>query len=260
MSVYTAYYDAAGKQSQPDSTFLTVVGLLATETQWRSFCKAWSKALKELDLPYMHATEFSSGDHPFERWKGRRELREDALWKLIRVVMPRVTRCCSLTVNLGLCKKLASEYNVIDIAGGGHSDAGAFSLCAAIARGSVCRWLEQNHPSDPVMHVFERGDLGWGALLRGSEAVPGLVETTTDLAKKKNPCSEEYWDFFQATDMIAWMLNRASFEKHNNGHNRAYHALDYLLKRKNGDLGFHYEKTLTDMCENVPYIKKKSKP
>jgi hypothetical protein len=201
MGVFRAYYDASR-----DDDALTVVGLITERKRWGSFCRYWIKALKDFGVPYLHMKTFVPGLAPYESWREDSGRREEFIQRLISVLHHNVEMAWSFGLNFRDFKEINKQYKLSERYGtGGRSDlAGAYSFCAGSCTLRVQRWFDKEHPNNSLLHIFEAGDQGGGALQQHLSD----CHIRAVLWPKADPKTGDWLPPFQGSDLWAWFDRR----------------------------------------------------
>lgn len=82
------YYDGGGKSDDPNCRFLTLAGLIASESVWEEFEVEWFKVLSEYDLARFHTTDLMRLEKK-DGWTHERVIELILkLWKLLGEFRP----------------------------------------------------------------------------------------------------------------------------------------------------------------------------
>jgi hypothetical protein len=150
MSVFTAYFDAAG--TEHDQPCLAVAGYVALAEQWIEFERQWAERLKPEGLAYFHATEVRS------RWKANQP-RLDSLYRdLIKIISDNVLQqfgCC--IINRSLAKWSKADRDSWNIS--------AFSMAGRTCASQLRGWTKRQGIQSLPRMIFEDGDSDKGTLL-----------------------------------------------------------------------------------------------
>src|SRR5438552_7774144 len=87
--MYTAYFDASGKD---DQAVMTVAGYIAMPAQWERFSFDWRLVLAKYSVPYFHMRQFacSAPKSPFAEWKDKPGTRNAFIRELVDVTRSNV--------------------------------------------------------------------------------------------------------------------------------------------------------------------------
>jgi hypothetical protein len=194
MAIYTAYYDASSTEIDQDRP-LVVAGLLSTADRWKRFESAWAAVLRRHDLPYIHMKEFAGSHPPFERLAGRERERATILRRLVAVLKRHVVRAFVFRV-------LPAEFHEVNeryvLASEAHPS--PYPFAAVYCTGLAEQWLKERHATDDVLHVFEKGDRGQGALIRLMEQGVNQIA----VRPKEDPTTGAFFAPFQGSDLVAY--------------------------------------------------------
>jgi hypothetical protein len=190
VAVFTAYFDASGKES---SRVMAVAGFVSRIPKWDRFEKAW-KDLLPPTVSMFHMTDFVTSRKGWESWKGQSQRRAKLVEDLVS--------CIKLHTNKGFAGSVQmSEYNLVDQEFQLREYLGsAYSFLGLGELGRLKNWADKKDITiDKILCVFEDGDDAQGDLIKraradGFNAVP---------QSKKNVRA------FDACDLGAWKAKTA---------------------------------------------------
>jgi hypothetical protein len=122
----------------------------------------------------------------------------------------------------------------------------------------VMKGMKEEHARGNIAYVFEHGDWGTGALLSGGSMVPHIADKTTTLKKRKPGAIEDYYEFFQACDLVAWLYNEYV---HKRSRSRSYQqrpAMTAFKTWRDMRAAVDTERGLIQICEQYPEFFKRN--
>ena len=157
--IYTAYYDASGHQASKIGV-LTVLGLVASDSQWKRYEDQWEAMLGDFGVPYFHMKDYTVSRGPYADWKGDEEKRAAFLKTAIKILKANVTKVFSGSVILKEFNRV-NRYFVLSETYGrpGVKDHGAYPICATICKKFVMDWKRKNDPTNRSATFLRRGTL-----------------------------------------------------------------------------------------------------
>ncbi|HEV2180502.1 MAG TPA: hypothetical protein VGR59_09285, partial [Gemmatimonadaceae bacterium] len=69
MNLYSAFYDAAGQETQPELHVVACAGVVATADKWRKFEAEWRDILDRFGVSEFHAKDYANRAGQFKGWK-----------------------------------------------------------------------------------------------------------------------------------------------------------------------------------------------
>ncbi len=173
MSVFTAYYDVSGQQSDKGGA-LIVAAVVATAEKHK---------------------EFAHSRGVYAEWKGKGPQRIAFLKQLIVVMKRHLNKSFSVWLPLAEFKDISARYDFPDAL------KQPFSFCATRCRRNVEKWMVKRYPGQRLAHVFESGDAGLGPFVDMTARVWKMPVT---ILPKVDPRSGERLHQFEAADFLAW--------------------------------------------------------
>lgn len=156
----SGYFDASGKENDPQHKVLTVAGAIATPYQWIKFDQEWQYLLNEAgfpkkkNIPIFHMTDFNSGQGIFSEDNGwTRQRRNDFYQDLIEIITCYTLHRLGRSILLEDYRKFVSK-NPASREFFGSAGAFAAMLCW---EGSAS-FADKLNYQDSIYYVFEAGD------------------------------------------------------------------------------------------------------
>jgi hypothetical protein len=200
---YTAYYDAGGSESDkgPNDP-LVIVGLVGTVENWLEFAPQWDKVCERYGTDYLHMKEFAPSVGPYVSWKGKERKRAAFLKRLIKVIKPCVNKAFVYRLIPADFDAVNAKY-VLDFSDRPYKPKSLhitpYPFAALSCSISVTAWMHSKHRTEPRLHVFERGDIGQGALVQFME-----IDERIAIEPKVDKITNKWFPPFQACDLIAY--------------------------------------------------------
>ena len=253
-SSYRAYYDASGSQSDPSSQILVSLGVLSNEYQWVRFEREWEELLADFKTPYFRMVEFEgkSPGSPFEFWGD--DQCADFMGRALKTIRKRTTMSFGSAVILRDFDAVDKDYRLSELYGLEHPRGGAFAMCSGLNRLRIEQWLMRKKPKSPLVHVFEKGDFGMGALEAQLDHfnVRGLSADFAFLCKWNKRTGQRIRQF-EAADLLGWHFRRFYIEYEKYGDDvRVREALREIVMKSQPKEGLHNEASLREFCEKLP--------
>lgn len=86
MFMLTAYLDETGHPDDPNSKFVGMAGLIATDKNWKTFENKWKATLNKFNLPYFHMVDFAHSTSIFRSFKRNEVRRRELLSELMQAI------------------------------------------------------------------------------------------------------------------------------------------------------------------------------
>ena len=204
------YFD--GSVGGTSNEWLTLGGLIATDSAWANFESDWTAMLKDRDpvAPYVHMTDLVRGGDPFDDQSGwDQKKREKLIWDAAAVLcrVPVGALCAfACSVDTHARKRLHAE---------GYAASQPAVICAEIGLGNLLNWYTDKHKIETAYAFYDRNEpfirsirtrwLRHEARLRRQRIVSDLVwGRIGDIQEVNMPSSAQ----IQASDVIAWSFTR----------------------------------------------------
>jgi len=251
---YFSYYDASGTQGS--GACLSVVGVLATESRWKTFDKRWTAILGREGVTTLHMKDFIPCRGEFSEWKDDGRRRETFLLDLLGTLRGQY-HIFAAAIVLQEFNRVNHYFKLAEVYGDGHRESGAYSFLADNVRAQVRDWMKRRHVSASLRHVFEAGDTGQKALKQYSAKwFPGY-EKVTDFLPKYDPTKGIRVRPFEAADLIAWPYRRMFVALQRGGSRPDEVLLKTLIDEIQtmvSRAGFFSEKNLARMCSENTHL------
>jgi hypothetical protein len=251
--VYLGYYDASGTQGGGEC--LSVVGIVASESQWRAFEKKWEDILASENVSALHMTEFMGCADEFRLWRGDERRREAFIRRLMNTLDGH--QIFASAVMLKAFNNANRYYELAEAYGAHEEDAGAYSFLADNAKGQAVKWMSENRATDSLGNVFEAGDVGQEAFRRSTAARHVGSSAAITFMPKYEEATGMRVRQFEAADMLAWPYRRM-FVANERGYIKPREAiLDAMVRKLEGMVtksGFFPEGNLLAMCASTELI------
>jgi hypothetical protein len=204
MAIWTAYYDASGKEHEVDKP-LVIGAVVSTGEGWLQFEREWDDVLATYGMPYAHMSEVAQWSGPFAAWwkdrpdqKLRKDARRAAFVARLASVIERNVR-----VMLGLHMRPSSFHAVNrEYVLARKWCPSPFPLLARMCSWSVEEWMSRHHPGESLIHLIEAGDDGEGALRRAVAA--GLPDVRLYPTPAQDAATGKWVRQFEAADFLAY--------------------------------------------------------
>jgi len=194
---FTAYYDRSGRQDEVDRPLVSAA-VLSTVDRWLAFDKEWNAALGDYGVAYLHVKEFNHGIGAYEPWKDDKPKRAKFIDRLVRIAKRAVPITFGLRVTPNDFHAVNNRYRLAD----GWLETTPYSFLSTSIVGRVEKWADENHPGEPLQHVFESGDYGQGPLSKLTQ-LRWLNLSIQPAFNEKTGC---YVTPFQVADFVAYEL------------------------------------------------------
>jgi hypothetical protein len=201
LSGYSAYFDASTDAGSSEVATV-VAGFVSNIEAWEHWEAAWRLTLAEYDVPYFHMKEFVARKKAFRasKWESE-DYRAQFIAKLVQITKDyTIASVGSLTKQSvfdfqNQFFELDKRYNPYVLSG---------RDCAVRVRS----FIREEVKSDlPIAFIFERGDEGWGMLVK-EMAASGLPSPIRKHARPDPKINDVPAYQLQACDLLAWEIRR----------------------------------------------------
>ncbi|MGD0854353.1 MAG: DUF3800 domain-containing protein [Dehalococcoidia bacterium] len=196
--IFTTYLDESGIHK--GSQAVVLAGYAATLDQWISFEGEWKQALKELDVPFFHMTDFANRQPPYCTWDEAQ--RRTRFARLATIINDHVTcSVCVIIPSLVYAAAMGKLYKVMP--------GRAYGLAATVLTWNTPNAL-YDHDSDPwVAYVLENGACREGEITNAMN----IAARNRDMREKirfESVRSEDKRNMvqLQAADILAYLWYR----------------------------------------------------
>jgi Protein of unknown function (DUF3800) len=202
------YFDGSvGGQSD---RWMSLAGLVATDSVWGTFQKRWETMLRERYpvAPFLHMTDLITGNDPFERKAGWTEEKVDDLVgsaeRLLASLDQRQICAFSCSIDYGAHKRLRAEgYKISDPA----------VICAEIGLGNLISWYREKHGIEMADLFYDQGEPFIRSIKQEWQKHEDRKQRVTDdlfwgLIGNVMPVRMTDTPGIQASDMVAWATTR----------------------------------------------------
>ena len=225
MALFTAYLDEGGHEHDP---YFVMGGLALDVDKIEEFENDWLAAINNLpihpetSLPFLHTTDFMTGEKKFTAWKGRYDEKAIVLTNVARVICKHSVRQFTCVLDMKDYSELNEEIQLSEAVGM------PYSLLARFTWEMVRAWKYRTRFTDPVAMMLEDRKGGGDVYelfvndnqpvpLSGSKTLPAL----------------------QAADYITWMRQQKISPSNGYSHVRkswgetcSYLHDDYTIDRR----------------------------
>src|ERR1039458_4545730 len=198
---YSAYFDASYDQGITDVSTV-VAGYVATVDSWIDWELAWQAALDEFHVPYFHMKKFIANRGAFSapEWKSE-QYRKRFISRLVEITKGHIIA----TVGALTWQSVFDQQNQFFELDQRYNP---YVLCGRDCAVQVHSFIREQLKSDlPIAFVFERGDDGWGMLVKEMEA-SGLPSPIRKHARPDPAIDDPPALELQACDLLAWEIRR----------------------------------------------------
>lgn len=106
-----AYLDDSGKSNDPDGSITCIAGAISPLQAWEELEDEWKQVLSKYEVPYLHMKEYAHSipGSPFEKWKGREDIRRSFLSSLMDIMGKHILGVFGTTVPNAHFERLSFE-------------------------------------------------------------------------------------------------------------------------------------------------------
>lgn len=203
------YWDGSGKPE--DSEYVTLTGLIASESVWERFERSWGEILQKYQISDFHTSEAMSLNDRFSRENGWTPQKVDGLvkefWNVIGQY--RWTKEFSLKSNLNArsCTVVMDDYRRAKLERPRIREVEA--LCTSFCSHALPIDLDSNLEYPEIVLVFDRGEAFLDTIYRNWVKYKKLPDAGWPMQIKDIvPMGAQNLCPMQAADLVAWTINK----------------------------------------------------
>jgi hypothetical protein len=206
MALFSAYFDESG--THQDSPVMVILGLIATNEQWKHLKREWDELLIQFELlPPFHMKEYAHSTGQFKAWKGA-PIRDRFLSRIVGIILRRVQYSVAVSLSMPDYNKVIAPNPKASLFFGSP-----YAMCIYQTLFLLDLWWKKlPHERDKIPCIFDSGhpkSSEVSRIVRKYSSHPNMekkaLESVSFVPDDDHPP-------LQAADLVAWELCKATRE------------------------------------------------